>query len=189
MSEVKQSRITLKNLKVANFASEETLCFKAIVLFDGEPIGEAQNQGHGGMTNIHPLEGKNNKLDAAEAFARSLPPLTSNFPDPHDPFRKQELPMSLDFLVDLLASEEQAEKEHRQRFNRVFGKKLLFVTGDEIRYPKGVNLTLCTADEIKRYCAQIRKVHGPDTRILSELPKEEAFALWKSFLLKQAPKS
>ena len=32
-----QDRITLNNLKVADFASEETLCFTAIVEFDGIP--------------------------------------------------------------------------------------------------------------------------------------------------------
>ncbi|WP_166737498.1 hypothetical protein [Pseudomonas aeruginosa] len=31
----RQDRITLKNLKVADFASEETLCFTATVMFDG----------------------------------------------------------------------------------------------------------------------------------------------------------
>ena len=34
----KQDRITLKNLKVADFASEETMCFSATVVFDGTPI-------------------------------------------------------------------------------------------------------------------------------------------------------
>ena len=40
-----QDRITLKNLKVADFASEETLCFTATVVFDGTPIAEARNDG------------------------------------------------------------------------------------------------------------------------------------------------
>ncbi|CAM5211279.1 hypothetical protein CDEF62S_04990 [Castellaniella defragrans] len=46
----KQDRITLKNLKVADFASEETLCFTATIVFDGIPIAEARNDGHGGST-------------------------------------------------------------------------------------------------------------------------------------------
>ena len=41
----KQDRITLKNLKVADFASEETMCFSATVVFDGTPIAEARNDG------------------------------------------------------------------------------------------------------------------------------------------------
>ena len=47
----KQNRITLKNLKVADFASEETLCFTATIVFDDTPIAEARNDGHGGSTS------------------------------------------------------------------------------------------------------------------------------------------
>src|SRR3546814_10803069 len=46
----KQDRITLKNLKVADFASEETMCFSATVVFDGTPLAEARTDGHGGST-------------------------------------------------------------------------------------------------------------------------------------------
>ena len=54
----KQDRITLKNLKVADFASEETLCFNATVVFDGTPIAEARNDGHGGSTFLHALKSR-----------------------------------------------------------------------------------------------------------------------------------
>lgn len=67
----KQDRIMLKNLKVADFASEETLCFTATVVFDGTPIAEARNDGHGGSTFIRALEGRAALLAQAEAFARA----------------------------------------------------------------------------------------------------------------------
>ena len=54
----RQDRITLKNLKVADFASEETLCFTATVMFDGRPIAEARNDGHGGSTFVRALQGQ-----------------------------------------------------------------------------------------------------------------------------------
>ena len=38
---ITQDRITLKHLKVADFASEETLCFNATVLFDGVAIADS----------------------------------------------------------------------------------------------------------------------------------------------------
>ena len=53
-----QDRITLNNLKVADFASEETLCFTATVMFDGRPIAEARNDGHGGSTFVRALQGQ-----------------------------------------------------------------------------------------------------------------------------------
>lgn len=65
----RQDRITLKNLKVADFASEETLCFTATVMFDGRPIAEARNDGHGGSTFVRALQGQ----AALLAKPRNLP--------------------------------------------------------------------------------------------------------------------
>jgi hypothetical protein len=45
---MKQNRITLKNIKHAEFASEETNCYKASVYFDGKRVGIVSNDGHGG---------------------------------------------------------------------------------------------------------------------------------------------
>src|SRR3546814_16231844 len=59
----------LKNLKVADFASEETMCFSATVVFDGTPIAEARNDGHGGSTSLRALNGKAALLAQAEPFA------------------------------------------------------------------------------------------------------------------------
>ena len=70
----RQDRITLKNLKVADFASEETLCFTATVMFHGRPIAEARNDGHGGSTFVRALQGQAALLAQAEEFAKSLPP-------------------------------------------------------------------------------------------------------------------
>lgn len=45
--------ITVKNVKIAEFMSEETLCFTATVYQDGKRIGEAKNDGHGGCTFVY----------------------------------------------------------------------------------------------------------------------------------------
>src|SRR3546814_20485942 len=70
---MKQDRIALKSLKVAQFASEETLCFTATVLFDGIAIAQARNNGRGGATFLHALEGKGGQLSEAGQFATGLP--------------------------------------------------------------------------------------------------------------------
>ncbi|MFO6406067.1 hypothetical protein ACLBV3_29765, partial [Pseudomonas aeruginosa] len=112
----KQDRITLKNLKVADFASEETLCFTATIVFDGTPIAEARNDGHGGSTFLRALNGKTTLLAQAEAFAKGLPPapldLGQEGEDPH------YIDMTLDFLVDELADAMHAERKVRAAFNR-----------------------------------------------------------------------
>src|SRR3546814_16561051 len=66
----KQDRITLKNLKVADFDSEETMCFSATVVFDGTPIAEARNAGHGGSAFLRALNGKAAPLAQAAPFAK-----------------------------------------------------------------------------------------------------------------------
>ena len=47
------SRITLKNIKHAAFASQETYCYSATVYFDGKKVGEVENDGHGGCDYEH----------------------------------------------------------------------------------------------------------------------------------------
>ncbi len=69
-----QQRITLKNLKVADLASRESLCFTATVVFDREPIAYADNDGHGAATIVRALQGKRDRLAEAEEFVENLPP-------------------------------------------------------------------------------------------------------------------
>lgn len=176
-----QSRITLRNLKVAQFASEETLCFRATVLFDGKPIAEASNQGHGGNTDIRALNGQQAKVQEAEKFAKALPPVISEFDEPHKPGQKMVLPMHLEFLIDELAAEMDADKRLRARFRSDYARKVMFVIGDDCRYVKKLDLRTLTNRE--SYFAQIKQAH-PTAQILAELPEEQAFALWKRTVVK-----
>lgn len=50
-----EPEIQIKNLKVAEFASEETLCFQATVYVDGKPFCEASNEGRGGENNFRKI--------------------------------------------------------------------------------------------------------------------------------------
>ena len=45
--------ITLKNLKVAKFMSQDTLCYQATIYVDGKKAGTVENEGHGGCSNVH----------------------------------------------------------------------------------------------------------------------------------------
>jgi hypothetical protein len=50
------SRIQLKNIKYASFASQETLCYEASVYFDGKRVGHVANDGHGGCDYQDPSD-------------------------------------------------------------------------------------------------------------------------------------
>lgn len=51
--------ITLKNVKYAEFASEETACFDATVYVDGKRFCTVSNRGQGGPNDFHPIKPQN----------------------------------------------------------------------------------------------------------------------------------
>lgn len=180
----KQNRITLKNLKVADFASEETLCFTATIVFDDTPIAEARNDGHGGSTFLRALNGKAALLAQAEAFAKGLPPtpldLGQEGEDPH------YIDMTLDFLVDELADAMHAERKVRAAFNRDIGNKVLFIKDGRLLFLKGIKLKAIA--ERAAYFAKLRSRQDQPIVILAELPANEAFAIWKQHVLGDKPR-
>ncbi|MFP9230717.1 hypothetical protein [Pectobacterium cacticida] len=175
----KQDRITLKNLKVADFASEETLCFTATVVFDGTPVAEARNDGHGASTSLYSLNGKAALLAQAEAFAKSLPPA------PIDLGQKGEdtrfIDITLDFLVDELANAMHAERKLRIAFNRDLANKVLFVKDGKLLFIKGIKLK--AIGDRADYFAKLRARQDKPIVILAELPADKAFELWKQHVL------
>ena len=54
--------VTLKNFKHAEFASQETTCFEAIVCVDGKVFCSASDDGHGGEVDLHPISGSRTDL-------------------------------------------------------------------------------------------------------------------------------
>ena len=179
----KQDRITLKDLRVSDFASDETLCFTAIVVFDGTPIAEAHNGGNGGSTFLRALDGKKALLAQAEAFAKGLPPapldLGQEGEDPH------YIDMTLDFLVDELADAMHADRKVRAAFNRDIGNKVLFIKDGKLLFIKGIKLK-AIADRAA-YFAKLRSRQAQPIVILAELPPEQAFDLWKQHVLGDKP--
>ena len=179
----KQDRITLKNLKVVDFASEETMCFNATVLFDGTPIAEAHNDGHGGSTFLRAREGRAALLAQAEAFAKGLPPaplhLGKEGDEPH------YIDMTLDFLVDELADAMHEDRKVRAAFNRDIGNKVLFIKDRKLLFIKGVKLK-AIADR-KAYFTSLRVRQREPIVILAELPPEQAFDLWKQHVMGDKP--
>lgn len=186
MTSTQQDRIRLKNLKVAEFASEETLCFSATVLFDGQPIAEAHNDGHGGCTFLRRLSGTDARMAAAEDFASSLPPLTMDNHDPKDRSRRLTIRLTLETLVDHLASSMHADRRLRATFNRDIANKVLFITGGRLLYLRG--LSLKRVPDTTALFAELRARHA-DITILAELPKEDAFALWTKHAVNGKPET
>jgi hypothetical protein len=56
-----ESRISLKNIKHAAFASHETHCFEATVCLDGDRACKVENDGKGGADHYYPYKGQSNE--------------------------------------------------------------------------------------------------------------------------------
>ena len=106
--------------------ARKTLCFTATVMFDGRPIAEARNDGHGGSTFVRArCKGQAALLAQAEEFARACRRhrSTSNAKTTSPSHRHDaRLP-----LVDQLADAMHAERKLRTAFNRDIGNKVLFI--------------------------------------------------------------
>ena len=171
-----QTRITLKKLKVAEFASEETLCFSAQVLFDGNKVALARNDGRGGCTFIDPMPGTGPALAEAERYAKTLPPVTSSYSTGKGQ-KTFTIKVDLEYVVDHLAN----DMHLRAAFQRDFRNKVMFVKEGKLLYLQGVRLRN-VADRTRLF-ADVRKREGAEL-VLSELGEEEAFRLWKKHSVK-----
>lgn len=110
-------KITVKNLKVAAFASEETLCFNATVYVDGKPAFAAANQGHGGCNNYWPLKGGNNSMEkAVMKWAEAQPKIVTDMKMGGAPFEYQP---GIDHYVDAAITRYQYEQDAKKALKKV----------------------------------------------------------------------
>jgi hypothetical protein len=56
-------KVELKNIKVCEWMSEETLCFDASIYIDGKRVGTVHNDGHGGCNDYDIPQDVFNKLN------------------------------------------------------------------------------------------------------------------------------
>ena len=153
--------IELTAVKYAAFASEETNCYEAIVLIDGEKAIHASNEGHGGCDYLRDLiPGSVQRL---EAYAATLPPIV---------FHGQSLTNSAELVIgDLFA-----EWQMRRDMKRALGKTVHFTRTDKagiFLLPKA-KWTSATETAIRAHLERSRTLG----KILNELPEDEALAIW-----------
>lgn len=107
-------KIELRKVKIAKFASEETVCFQAEVWVDGKKAGMANNQGHGGPNDIYPPA----LAQRIEEYAKTLPDLESEW---------GPLKMGADLLISELVSDHQDRKD----LERALKRKILYTRKDK----------------------------------------------------------
>ena len=112
-------KIELKALKYSDFASQETHCFHANVYIDGKKAGWAENNGHGGMTNIQPR----GLYERIKLHTDKIPPRIVDFSG-----SKLTLEASPDGFIDELVTAALHEKD----LKRAMKKKILFTRKNQV---------------------------------------------------------
>ena len=94
-------KIEVRNVKVAKFASQETLCFEAKIVINDKVVGTVTNAGHGGCNEYHPWS----IHDTLTAHAKTLPDITRYTP---------ALRMTADLVIDFLGQDFLAAKDFKK---------------------------------------------------------------------------
>jgi hypothetical protein len=120
--------IKLKSVKIAHFASEETLCFRATLYIEGVKRGEVSNDGCGGAHRFSDFDAQ----QLLDEMGSELPPEPSNLlPD--------GLAWNAERLIDAVLHDHLIEAELKKKLTR----KCVFVKDHklmETAVPKGRTL-------------------------------------------------
>lgn len=159
-------QVELKNIKYAEFASEETSCFQAAIYIDGKRAGEVSNSGKGGCNNYHPYQLEKTLND----YAKTLPKIK---------FQNDEFEQDADTMIGELLT----NHLHIKDLKRAMQSRIVFVAADgTLREVVGIK-----KDNIKTYLsnkALPEKLKA--AKVLNLLPFEEAFALYLNHTREQA---
>jgi len=158
-------KITLKNIKYAKFASEETPCFKATIYIDGKRTGTVWNNGHGGSNSYSPWE-----LESwLTAYGKTLPPLLCEFLD--DTGQPAKVAIDADMLINRVLEDEMLMRDMRRNLKT----RVLFTRGAEVLETKKQ-----PAAQIAAWLAnpKILTLFKAD-KVLNLMPESEAFLIYK----------
>jgi hypothetical protein len=104
--------ISLKSVKIAKFASEETVCFQATVYLDGKRALVASNDGRGGSNRY---DGDTTALDA---YAATLPPVDFGVG------MSGEFTPDADWVVGIALTRWQVEKDLKRKIYALMEKQV-----------------------------------------------------------------
>ena len=154
-------KIELKALKYSDFASQETHCFHANVYIDGKKAGWAENNGHGGMTNIQPRA----LYETIRQCTDKIPPRIVDF---------NGTTLTLEASPDSYIDEMVTLALHERDLKRAMKSRILFTRENQVFETKKL-----TAAEL---AASLDNAHLKDKlkadQVLNLLPMGEALNLY-----------
>lgn len=125
-------KLELKNVKINEAFSEETLMFMADLFVDGKKVAYAKNDGHGGCTYYNAYEGQHEVLKRAEEYALTLPSTFHEFGGETHEF-KSNLENWIDNTVNKIADEKNKAK-FLKKMQKDMETKIVFGVPDSGSY-------------------------------------------------------
>ena len=161
-------KIELKNIKHAEFASQETNCYEATIYINGKREGLVSNDGQGGCDNVTPWQ----LAQEIDAYAKTLPPVVCEWIDPKtgEPF---VLEQTHETIFGELLNDWMLDKQLKKSLSR----KILFTKEDGRVYetkaqkPAELKLTLSIPRLAEKLNAKV---------VLNNLPYPEAKQIYRS---------
>ena len=153
-------KVEIKNLKVAEHLSEETLAFTASIWINGKKVGDAKNAGHGGMTDVDLWDRKGEQVRRNNELHDELAEYVKQFT--WESFDGKQVPYGVDFYIDELVEKED-ERQRLKRFCR--GKTAFRIPGDT--YKEG-QYQIIKGKFTKERADRLRRKYGEDVFILNE---------------------
>lgn len=175
--------LELKNIKHAEFASQETHCYEATVYFNNKTIGWVNNDGIGGSDtfNAKPIKHGADHICAKGTFAdnnKLWNSLESRLAEEH-PQQRLEWDNSMhDMTLESWCYNQVNKFLSKKDFNRYMKSKVVFIKPDE---PKAIyHFSFKGVRSITQQHIDHIKAKYPTYKILNDMPKAEALDLWIS---------
>lgn len=171
---VKPSDVTLKNVKHAQFASEETNCFTATVYIQGVRFGYANNSGKGGPTDVTPVDVTNTTMKEFNEECRRIDEELKKFPVPKSDGFNAEMFYDLELAIDEALITFLVERDVKKLLKKV---TYIITEGEN----KGVYSFSASVKPAPEFFEKLRtrKDWSDSNIILNELSFEDAVAAYK----------
>lgn len=171
-----QTRLTVRGVKHAKFASQETECFSLTLCLDDKPVAVVENDGQGGGHRVHPAKGVDYpthraKLAEIDTFLATLDgwrfPKDFKGVDPDE-----EHPYDFDMAVSALLNDHLLAKD----FDRQAKRTMLYCRSDKA----GLYVAKVPAADHQRAIAHWQGQNpGVTYTVLNSMPRAEALALYR----------
>lgn len=163
-------KIELKNIRHFYALSEETNAFSAKLYVNDVLTADCSDTGKGGCIDIRAVKGREQLLEQAEAYTKSLPAVKTEF--------DFELDMDLELFIGRLVGSDIIEKEFRKALKKLQSNNLVFgKSKTQLQY------TWFTAKDKKKAAVSFMLSHPKTRQILSDRIaklKEEGFRIFNT---------